>query len=661
MAKSGSEMLAGRPDAEYLRFTRPKLLEIANSLGLTRGISNANKQNILHALKTHVRDTRPQITERRIRTAFGISAPSRRPRMRALPPPSGVRPATPPSLVPEVNPGPPAQPLAPPSGQVPGVGPGPQPPQAPPPGQAPPPAQQIELPVLRIEQPRAKFAEPNSTDIQGIVGGILRNLERNDPELIPPHNHGLGIDPEADDPRYKIPSEVGITVSNVEEFIAALAIAHPIGPGPEVSFVQMTTAGSPAKYIFADGPSTYPFRGRGPVWKSNSCALDTVIVAAMFLDAGSTTADKGTATRRAWLDSLTVEQRTFLDTINFDWRSMSIEKSIELRDNYLDMFIRASNSARSAGSTARKLKKGMFMAAVAVWELSTKNFHQFTFLTKRFLNVCKSCGARTEPPKEDAPESCVTIELKKEEHKQNPPPTFERLLRNYFGYTSLRDCSKCKAQGTRFRRRLIVGELPPRLVVQPHPEYRHMPGYATDDVSFNYEDPEGIERSARYRWLGGIYLCNNHYRTYWNDSKVGERPRLLRMYDGQHPGGVIIGGIRRDPDAKDEDQGSISGRWEKGTDLLFYERTDHPWVEKVSAVVRKFADELNKKAGDDKPDENDDNDGVPGDGGHGPPGDGGDGPPGDGGHRPPGDGGDGNDGKQGNNPTRGGIEIMVID
>jgi len=481
--------------------------------------------------------------------------------------------------------------------------------------------------VKRIEKPRSRPAEPNSTDIQEILRRVLKSLEQKDPELTPPYNHGLSIDPEADDPTYTAPSDGGLTVSDAQAFMTALQIAHPIGDGPEVSFVKMVSSGSPAKYRFADSNDTYPFRGRGPVWRNNSCAVDTCIVAGMFLNAGLTTADKGTETRTSWTTSLTPLQEAFLDAINSDWKSISSEESIDLRDVFFDMYIRAINSTRSQRNTAPALKKGMFMPAVTVWELSTMNCHQFTFLTKRFLNVCKSCGTRTEPPKEDVPESSVAIEIKNNEHKQTPPPSFEHLLRNYFGYTPLRDCGKCKAIGTRFRRRLIVGDLPPRLVVEPHVEYRHMPGYASDEVSFDYEDPDGTVRHATYRWLGGIYLYNNHYRTYWNDSAVGDKRKLLRLYDGQHEGGIIIGGIEpKASDPENKDQRIIHEDWEDGTDLLFYERTDNPVVESLCAIVQKAADALDKQDGE---------------GNHHPGGDGGDHQPGGiGGDQPGGDGGD---------------------
>lgn len=478
--------------------------------------------------------------------------------------------------------------------------------------------------MKKIEKPRTRSAEPNSTDIQDILRWVLKSLKEKDPELIPPYNYGLGIDPEADDPTYTAPSDVGLTVYTAEAFMAALRYAHPVGTGPEVSFVKMVSSGSPAKYRFADDGGKFPFRGRGPVWKHNSCAVDTCVVAGMFLNAGSTTADKGTETRASWTASLAALQRAFLDAINSDWKSISSEESINLRDVFLDTYIRAINSTRTPETKTPVLQKGNFMPAVTVWELSTMNFHQFTFLTKRFLNVCKSCGARTGPPEADIRESSVAIELKKDEQKQTPPPTFERLLRNYFGYTPLKDCGICKAEGTRFRRRLIIGDLPPRLVVQPHVDMRHMPGYASDEVSFDYEDLDGTERHATYRWLGGIYLYNQHYRTYWNDSKVGDKRKLLRLYDGQHDGGIIIGGIEpRSSDPEDTDQRIIHEDWENGTDLLFYERTDNPVVESVCAIVQKAADALGKqgdggKQGDDGKQEDDGkqkDDGNQGDGG----------------------------------------------
>jgi len=504
------------------------------------------------------------------------------------------------------------------------------------------------LPVRKIEKPRARSAAPNATDIQDILRRILKSLERKDTELIPPYNRGLGIDPEADDPTYKLPSDVGITVSNAQAFMNALMIAYPIGPGPEVSFVKMVLWGAtPVRYRFADGNGIYPFRGRGPVWKNNSCAFDACIVAGMFLNAGSTTADKGTESRTSWMASLTVLQRTFLDMINLDWRSIRSDQSIERRDIFIDMYLRTLNATLSPTSKAPELKRGNFMPAVTVWELSTMNFHQFTFLTRRFANMCMSCGERNEPPGRNVPESSVAIEIRGHELNESPPPTFGRLMRNYFGWTPMKDCTKCKAVGKRFRRRLIVGDLPPRLVVQPNLDYKHMPGYASDEVSFSYEDLEGTERQATYRWLGGIYMQNQHFRTYWNDSKVGDQRKLLRLYDGQHTGGIIIGGIepRASDDPENKDQRIIDENWENGTILLFYERTDNPVVESVCAVLQKAADDLGK----DQPADDGGNQPA-GDGGNPPGGDGGAPSAGDGGNQPGGDGGNQPGGDGGNQP-----------
>ena len=65
--------------------------------------------------------------------------------------------------------------------------------------------------------------------------------------------------------------------------------------------------------------SKHTYHGKGPIWSNNSCWMDSVIVAGMLLQAGSTIADRGGETD--WEQSLDAYGRMYLDTLNMDWTS----------------------------------------------------------------------------------------------------------------------------------------------------------------------------------------------------------------------------------------------------------------------------------------------------------------------------------------------------
>ncbi|KAI9871116.1 MAG: hypothetical protein M1830_003298 [Pleopsidium flavum] len=450
-----------------------------------------------------------------------------------------------------------------------------------------------DVPVKTIDKPRSRL-EPNIELIQEALRSVLDRLIE---EGVSQYDRGLRHDLEAIASAYTMPTDQGITASSIGAFRTARLSAPPRGTGSEVSFVRMSLQGLPAKYEFAADGMTFPYRGRGPIWEANSCALDCCVVAGIFLDAGSTEADKGSGKRADWAASLTSVQVAFVKAVKLDWTSMTGVTGKTSRDELFNAFLLSHNkNIRKATPNAPLLARGRFIPTVSVWDLCTMNFHQFTFLT-RYRFVCKSCGFHRED-QTITPQSFASIELNPNEEKQPKKPSFEHLLRRFFDETPGKDCKTCGNKGCRVRRRIVIGDLPPRLVVQPNPAMRYMQNSTSDKVSLEFEDADGHTQTAVYAWIGGIYLYKNHYRTYWNDGKIGDKQRLLRLYDGMVIDGIILGGVKPANARKRR----VPQEWDDGADLLFYERVDNPAVETVLNIVREAADivqERQEKVGGD--------------------------------------------------------------
>jgi len=581
MAQGGEKKWFGRTDAEYLNVTTlADLMRLGTQYGLQQSsLLNLNKVNCFKELKTHIATRNPQPTAAEISRDFGFPNPS------APRPPPPTRKTTQgqpgkttqgqqgkttqrqPGKTTQRQPGKTTQRQPGKTTQGSGGGSSNQLDQ--------------DIPVKTIDKPRTRH-EPSTESIHEALRSVLDRLKD---ELISQCDRGLHIDPEASPSAYTTPTDHGITVSSLGDFRHAWRNVPPRGTCSEPSFVRMLLQGSPAKYEFAGDGSTYPYRGRGPIWEANSCAIDCCTVAGIFLAAGSTEADKGSETRAIWTASLTSVQRAFLKAVKLDWNSMTESTSEKSRDEFFDAFLLSYNkNIQQATPNAPLLARRKFVSAVSAWELSTMNFHQFTFLT-RYRTVCKPCNYHYEA-QTITPESSVSIELNRDEEKQSRNPSFEHLLRRFFEESSGKDCKKCGNKGCRIRRRIVIGDLPPRLVVQPNPAMRYMQYSTSNRISLEYEDADSHIQTAVYRWLGGIYLYKGHYRTYWDDCKIGDKRRLLKLYDGMNIDGIILGGIKPANARKRR----VPAEWDNGADLLFYERVDNPAAETVLEIVREAAD-----------------------------------------------------------------------
>lgn len=123
-----------------------------------------------------------------------------------------------------------------------------------------------------------------------------------------------------------------------------------------------------------------------------------------------------------------------------------------------------------------------------------------------------------------------------------------------------------------------------RLVVQPHYKARILEH--TQDATFEWTDTNNAVQTATYRWLGGVYMSNSHYRVYWTDNERGESSNgEIRMYDSMLNFGLIIGGIPPE-DARER----VPAAWrDVPIPFLVYERILNPSSELLDSAIKSLS------------------------------------------------------------------------
>ena len=339
----------------------------------------------------------------------------------------------------------------------------------------------------------------------------------------------------------------------------------------------------------AEPDRDYSCRGRGPVRSENSCALDTVIVAAKLLDIGHLQDDTGP---RKWQDfaaQCKAFQQACLSMFREPWHILTQTESIRRRDEFYHQVIVESQAKR----VAERLKPhGKIQKCVRVWDLCTDMAPQFCF-DQFSRNVCTSCQQQLSLVPE--PDISIVGKPTGDEVREirfgelgtdwGKPPTMQQMLTRHFkpSEPSLdhMDCTGVGSESVAVQR--IVGRSGPpcRLVVKPNHDYRNIPGATDDKITFTYSILKGkvkrsgepwrdkglYERTATYRWLGGIYRHDGQYRVFWQDSDYIVSNGNVKVYDGQLNHGAIIGDFPPcAPGFK------VPEEWSSGTHLLFYER-----------------------------------------------------------------------------------------
>lgn len=343
-----------------------------------------------------------------------------------------------------------------------------------------------------------------------------------------------------------------------------------------------------------------PYRGRGPVWRQNSCHVDCCIVAARLMSVGQLRADVLKKSRPDELKDLTPFQECFRDMLALPWEKFTSKTNIRRRHEFLDQYY-ARRAELGKGGT-----KGSMHAANDSWQICAEGFGQFEYTV--FLQTsCDKCShvspAPADPPligvlEFDAPNTAYW--------KGKERDNITELFRKHFDpkpflKPSLHGCKQRGCEGQALRTRTIIGELPQRLVLptptippgkigdSPIPKNRDIVGATSNLITVTYQTTTGQD-IAHYRWLGGIYGRQRHLRLYWSDRDSGDGENLI-FYDGMKLQGSVIGGV-----TPYEPHNAVPPPWSQGCDVLFYERI---YPEKAhlnaNAIRAKIDDILNQE------------------------------------------------------------------
>lgn len=359
-------------------------------------------------------------------------------------------------------------------------------------------------------------------------------------------------------------------ISGGQTIVSDAALQNLLGHvgSPRITSLQILshiTSTGLQNYEFSENGLFHPYRGRGPFWQNNSCALDCVIVAARLLSIGITVEDRGDASRSEWLKNLAPLERNFIGLTSVPWEGISNPDSVTVRDHFLDNYLNEFKK----NNAQRPIKKGGFLSVLALWRLCTPSMRQFCFWTRK-QTLCSKCNASTGAIPSLLNDVALPQLTDSVRARFGNRPTMSQLL-NLNLSTIMRNCpaERCGGNKTRKVWSAISGDLPARLVVTPDSSYRDVENATSRRLGIEYHELGGRRNTAFYRWLGGIYNLNNHYRLYWTDCKPNDDSEKYMVYDGMKLGGSILGGV-----APGNSNTKVPPYWCQGTDVLFYERIE---------------------------------------------------------------------------------------
>ncbi|KAE8141209.1 hypothetical protein BDV38DRAFT_268500 [Aspergillus pseudotamarii] len=337
-----------------------------------------------------------------------------------------------------------------------------------------------------------------------------------------------------------------------------------IGSFPATSHVKLALdPDNSDRLVFSADGDKYPYRGRGPVYRNNSSGIDSIIVVGKLLDAGSTVLDrKGPE----WRGRFTNVEKAFIEATDVNWDLCSRGDS---RDRFWAVM----------AAETENVGVGVQSPLLDMWNVSTEHFDQFLFTYDEQTTFCSPCTNRIT----NAAYQSATV----------APPTcpedmkgvsMQQLVSRSFASEYISRCGKCQDKVVKCRR--MLHGLPMRLTVTLDgsvPVKKH-----TGDISFDYITNDGQRGTAAYRWLGGIYCKDEHYRVYWNDTKRGEVDTgQIQMYDSTMLSGIIVGGI-----AQTHRDDKVPETWwkNKPVPLLVYERIMNPGDEVMNVALHTLGD-----------------------------------------------------------------------
>ena len=344
-----------------------------------------------------------------------------------------------------------------------------------------------------------------------------------------------------------------------------------IASTPAVSQVKMTLNPVADTFAFDPNGNLYPSRGRGPVWRNNSSALDCAIVIGRFLDAGSTVIDRKL---NGWQKLFSQAAKAFIEATDVNWDVCTPDVSADIRDRLWNIL----------GQTNPEIMVGALNPFYTVWSSCTSDFTQFQYRYTESMTHCPCTGVGSTS--ETYITSYVTADLNIDESHGK---TMQELVARHFEGQGLADCVLCGNKEVVPRTRTFTN-LPLRMVVIPRDT--QVKGH-TQDLKFMYTDDSGTELHAHYRWLGGVYYKNGHYRVIWLDSNRGEQDSgELCYYDSMNNHGLIVGGI---PHGHREEKVPRCWAGEGPFPMLIYERIMNPESDVLGVAGQSLQDMMNSQ------------------------------------------------------------------
>lgn len=342
---------------------------------------------------------------------------------------------------------------------------------------------------------------------------------------------------------------------------------------PAAAKVGIADGGSVHAMVFDKNGYGFPYRGRGPVWRANSCAIDAAIVVGRLLDAGSTMYDRR---EPGWETRLSKAERAFIDVVDANWDVLSNEDSANLRDDFWRVLEKADPA----------IKVGTFNSMWSVWAAVATNIPQFQFSYVEALGHCPCRGAPTTNATFQA--SFVTPPVYPQDANG---VTIQEVISRPFTPVQLSNCRECSNLTDSVTRERRLNNLPLRMVVTL--DERVVIKNHTQDFSFDYCDINGQSQKATYRWLGGVYYHENHFRVLWTDSKRGEASAgEVLQYDGRQNSGLMVGGIM--PHHMESRIPPLFWK-DKPIPLLVYERVMNPEPDVLNTALQSMFNMVNSQ------------------------------------------------------------------
>ncbi|KAI9740366.1 MAG: hypothetical protein M1834_004946 [Cirrosporium novae-zelandiae] len=371
----------------------------------------------------------------------------------------------------------------------------------------------------------------------------------------------------------------GIVATSIEDIQRAVNI-----PSIHQVLVKYPNSSNHSSYILAPDGIPCAYRGAGPVWKNNSCAYDSIVVAGTFLDLGYIPADLQSMSPNTWRSTLNEIERIYWRSIRVDWRIQSSEKSIKTRHQLLQLIL---DRMPDRDKDPDRYRIGRFLPTASLWDACTSAFGQFKFNTQK---ICTSCHKPMNP----------RVSARKGLDCGHPAgSSLNAFLESQFGAGKCPplNCQFCKqvVEGTN----AVISELPPRLAIKFGTVELNkggpMSGLEEEKIPLKYYTiPEkggdiSKEKKTTYKWIGGIYYSAKHFRVYWNDGEYGREQDTI-MYCGMTSLGSFIGELKFT--AADGTRVRVPSPWSDSPTILFYERVDFVHkdssLEKVRGTLRSM-------------------------------------------------------------------------